>query len=189
MTPRAPGLIIARNQSCFQLEKELVMTEESKKLRLLLVDDEEDLVTFLAHRLRKRDIDVTMALSGHEAISAANELKFDVAIVDLKMPDIDGIAVIQQLRVSQPFIEILMLTGHGSHESAWEAGRLQAFRYLMKPLDFEELHKFILAAWESRNLRMKTEFETKLEALMLSTTSPRELIQQSDELRREYEQE
>ncbi len=165
------------------------MTDESQKLRLLLADDEEDLVTFLAHRLRKRDIDVTMALSGHEAISAANELKFDVAVVDLKMPDLDGIAVIEQLRVSQPFIEIIMLTGHGSHESAWEAGRLQAFRYLMKPLDFEELHKHIQAAWESRNHRMKTEFEEKLEALMLSTTSPRELIQHSDELRREYEQE
>ena len=173
----------------FSWEKELVMTDESKTLRLLLVDDEEDLVTFLAHRLRKRGIEVTMALSGHEAISAANELKFDVAVVDLKMPDLDGIAVIEQLRVSQPFIEILMLTGHGSHESAWEAGRLQAFRYLMKPLDFDELHKHIQAAYESRCNRMKTEFETKLEALMLSTTSPRELIQQSDELRREYEQE
>lgn len=165
------------------------MIDEQKHLRLLLVDDEEDLVTFLAHRLRKRGIEVTMALSGHEAISAANELKFDVAIVDLKMPDIDGIAVIEELRVSQPFIEILMLTGHGSHESAWEAGRLQAFRYLMKPLDFDELHKNIIAAWESRCNRMKTEFEAKLEALMLSTTSPRELIQQSNELRQEYEQE
>ncbi len=164
------------------------MNEQTKKLRLLLVDDEEDLVAFLAHRLRKRDIDVTMAISGHEAISAATELKFDVAVVDLKMPDIDGIQVIEELRASQPFIEVLMLTGHGSHESAWEAGRLQAFRYLMKPLDFEELHKFILAAGESRQNHMKREFEAKLEALMLSTTSPRELIQQSDELRQEYEQ-
>ena len=165
------------------------MTDDQKKLRLLLVDDEEDLVVFLGHRLRKRDIDVTMALSGHEAISAAMELKFDVAVVDLKMPDLSGIEVIEKLRECQPYIEILMLTGHGSHESAWEAGRLQAFRYLMKPLDFDELHKHIVAAWETRLLRMKTEFEAKLEALMLSTTSPRDLIQQSDELRVEYEQE
>jgi len=165
------------------------MSDDEKILRLLLVDDEEDLVTFLAHRLRKRGIEVTMALSGHEAINAANELQFDVAVVDLKMPDIDGIAVIEELRESQPFIEVLMLTGHGSHESAWEAGRLQAFRYLMKPLDFEELHKNVISAWEHRRHRMKAEFEAKLEALMLSTTSPRELIQQSDELRQEYEQE
>ncbi|MCP4290229.1 MAG: response regulator [bacterium] len=165
------------------------MTNESKNLRLLLVDDEEDLVTFLAHRLRKRNMDVTMAMSGHEAISAALELKFDVAVVDLKMPDIDGIQVIEKLRETQPFIEILMLTGHGSHESAWEAGRLQAFRYLMKPLEFDQLHQFIVDAGEQRTNRMKNEFESKLEALMLSTTSPRELIQQSDELRQEYEQE
>lgn len=166
-----------------------VMTDEAKNLRLLLVDDEEDLVTFLAHRLRKRDIEVTMALSGHEAISAGTEMDFDVAVVDLKMPDLDGIAVIEQLKALQPFLEVLMLTGHGSHESAWEAGRLQAFRYLMKPLDFEELHQTILSAWKNRRQRMNDEFQAKLEALMLSTTSPRELIQQSDDLRREYEQE
>jgi DNA-binding NtrC family response regulator len=167
----------------------MLMNEDPKRLRLLLVDDEEDLVTFLAHRLRKRDIDVTMAISGNEAISAAVELKFDVAVVDLKLPDIDGIQVIEQLRESQPFIEVLMLTGHGSHESAWEAGRLMAFRYLMKPLDFEELHKNIIAAWETRLTRMRSEFEAKLETIMLNTTSPRELIRQSNELRREYEQE
>lgn len=163
--------------------------EKEKPVRLLLVDDEEDLVTFLAHRLRKRGMDVTMAVSGHEAVSAASELTFDVAVVDLKMPDLDGIAVIERLKDLQPFLEVLMLTGHGSHESAWEAGRLQAFRYLMKPLDFNELHRLVLAAAEHRHQRMKTEFEEKLEALMLSTTSPRDLIQQSEELRREYEQE
>lgn len=165
------------------------MTDEETPIRLLIVDDEEDLVTFLAHRLRKRDIDVTMALSGAEAVSAGNELTFDVAVVDLKMPDMDGIEVIEQLKVAQPFIEVLMLTGHGSHDSAWEAGRLQAFRYLMKPYDFEELHELIVLAAEQRRTRMQTEFEDKLQALMISTTSPRELIEISEELRKEYEQE
>lgn len=166
------------------------MTKEKEKvIRLLLVDDEEDLVTFLAHRLRKRDMDVTMALNGQEAISAATELKFDVAVVDLKMPDLDGIAVIEKLKELQPFVEVLMLTGHGSHESAWEAGRLQAFRYLMKPLDFNELYRHITEAAQTRAHRMKTEFDEKVETLMLNSTSPREIIQQCDELRQEYEQE
>lgn len=164
------------------------MTEEETRIRLLIVDDEEDLVTFLAHRLRKRDICVTAALSGAEAIAAGIELTFDVAVVDLKMPDMDGIEVIEQLKVAQPFLEVLMLTGHGSHESAWEAGRLQAFRYLMKPYDFEELHEVILLAAEHKRTRMHVEFENKLQALMISTTSPRELIEMSEELRREYEQ-
>lgn len=165
------------------------MTDQTAPIRLLIVDDEEDLVTFLAHRLRKRNIDVTMALSGAEAVSAGNELTFDVAVVDLKMPDMDGIAVIEQLRNAQPFIEVLMLTGHGSHDSAWEAGRLQAYRYLMKPYDFDELYELITSAAEQRRSRMQAEFEEKLQELMTSTTSPRDLIDLSEKLRKQYEQE
>jgi len=115
--------------------------ENTKPIRLLIADDEKDLVVFLAHRLRKRGIDVTMAVSGAEAVSAATELTFDVAIVDLRMPDMDGIQVIEQLKALQPTIEVLMLTGHGGHDTAWEAGRLQAFRYILKPHDFDDLHK------------------------------------------------
>ena len=170
-------------------EKDPSMTEEHSLIRLLLVDDEEDLATFLGHRLRKRGLDVTMALSGAEAISAANELKFDVAIVDLKLPDLDGITVMEELRSSQPFLEVLMLTGHGSHDSAWEAGRLQAFRYLLKPFDFNELFDLILAAADHRRKKMSAEFEDRLESLMTGTTSPRELIEESEKLRREYDQE
>ena len=121
------------------------MTEESSKpIRLLLADDEEDLVTFLAHRLGKRGLEVATALSGEEALDAAEERIFDVAVVDLKMPDMDGITVIEELKRMQPYVEVLMLTGHGSHDSAWEAGRLHAFRYIMKPCDFDELLDLVL---------------------------------------------
>ena len=169
--------------------KELAMTEESApKIRLLIADDEEDLVTFLAHRLRKREVEVTMAFSGSEAVSAATEVKFDVAVVDLKMPDMDGITVIERLRELQPFIEVLLLTGHGSHDSAWEAGRLQAFRYILKPYDFDELFEVIQTATTYRREKLQHEFENKLNDLMSETTSPRELIEESEKLRREYEQ-
>jgi len=165
------------------------MTDEQPSIRLLIVDDEEDLTTFLAHRLRNRGLEVSMALSGSEAVAAAHEHTFDVAIVDLKMPDLDGITVMEELKAQQPFVEILMLTGHGSHDSAWEAGRLQAFRYLLKPFDFDELYELILAAAAQRRKRMSSEFEHRLESLMSGTTSPRELIEKSEKLRREYEQE
>jgi len=166
------------------------MTEDmtDRPIRLLIADDEEDLVTFLAHRLRKRGLEVTMALSGAEAVSAATEIKFDVAVVDLKMPDMDGITVIEQLQLQQPNIEVVMLTGHGSHDSAWEAGRLHAFRYLLKPCEFEDLHDIVLTAARHRRRRMKEEFEAKLSELMSDTTSPRELIEESEKLRSEYEQ-
>jgi DNA-binding NtrC family response regulator len=85
-------------------------------------------------------------------------------------------------------MEVIMLTGHGSHDSAWEAGRLQAFRYLMKPYDFDELYDVILAAADQRRRKMQAEFEGKLQELMTSTTSPRDLIELSEQLRREYEQ-
>ncbi len=165
------------------------MTEaKTSPIRLLLVDDEEDLVTFLAHRLRKRGIEVTVATRGNEALRFAEEQKFDVAVVDLKMPDIDGITVMERLKVSQPFLELLMLTGHGSHDSAWEAGRLQAFRYLLKPYDFDELHGLIEEAAAQRRKRLQAEFAGKLADLMAGTTSARDLIEECDKLRREYEQ-
>ena len=165
------------------------MSEETTKpIRLLIADDEEDLVTFLAHRLRKRGIDVTMALSGAEAVSAATQLTFDVAVVDLKMPDMDGIQVIEQLKSMQPHIEVLMLTGHGGHDTAWEAGRLQAYRYILKPHDFEDLNTLIIEAAEHRRGKMKREFESGLAKLMNGSTSPRDIINESEKLRREYEQ-
>jgi two-component system NtrC family response regulator/two-component system response regulator AtoC len=165
------------------------MTEENARpIHLLIADDEEDLVTFLAHRLRKRGIEVAMAFSGSEAVSAASEMKLDVAIVDLKMPDMDGITVIERLKELQPFVEVVMLTGHGSHDSAWEAGRLQAFRYVLKPYDFEELYEVILTAAKHRREKMQHEFEEKLNDLMAGTTSPRDLIEESEKLRSEYEQ-
>jgi len=165
------------------------MTEaKTSPIRLLLVDDEEDLVTFLAHRLRKRGVEVTVATRGEEALGFAEDRKFDVAVVDLKMPDIDGITVMEKLKTLQPFLELLMLTGHGSHDSAWEAGRLQAFRYLLKPYDFDELHGLIEEAAAQRRRRLQAEFAGKLADLMAGTTSARDLIEESNKLRREYEQ-
>jgi DNA-binding NtrC family response regulator len=165
------------------------MTEEhAKPIKLLLVDDEEDLVTFLAHRLGKRGLEVTTALSGEEALVAASEAKFEVAVVDLKMPDMDGITVIEKLKALQPFIEVLMLTGHGSHDSAWEAGRLHAFRYVMKPCDFEELLDLVQMAANHRRERLQEEFQAKQNELMSGTTTPRDFIAESERLRSEYEQ-
>ena len=162
--------------------------EQSAPINLILIDDEEDLVTFMAHRLRKRNMDVSTATSGAQALALAEKKIFHVAVVDLRMPDMDGITIIEKLRETQPFLQILMLTGHGSHDSAWEAGRLQAFRYLLKPYDFEDLAQLIIDAATMRSKTMKEEFEAKLDKLMTCTTSSREIIEESEKLRREYQQ-
>jgi DNA-binding NtrC family response regulator len=161
---------------------------EKKKVRILLVDDEQDLVDFLTQRLRKRSYEVEPVTSGQDAVAAAEERIFDVAIVDLKMPQMNGIAVIKELRRHQPFLEAIMLTGHGSTESALEAGRMQAFRYLLKPYDFDKLVAEIEAAAASRRQRLRATFEERLSELNQSNATPREIKNASERLRREYEQ-
>ncbi len=164
------------------------MSDIKVPIRILLVDDEEDLVSFLSHRLLKRGFTVTATTSGREAIEACRVQKFDVAIVDLKMPEMDGIAVVQHLREQQPFIETIMLTGHGSHDSAWKAGKLDTFRYLIKPYEFDQLLELIREAHTIKLAKMEKEFQAKFDALITGNTSPREIMIEGDKLRREYEQ-
>jgi DNA-binding NtrC family response regulator len=108
-------------------------------IRLLLVDDEESFVNVLANRLARRNIEVTKALSGSEAIQILRRQDFDVAILDLKMEDIDGIEVLKIFKKMLPSMEVIMLTGHGSERAARQGMEHGAFDYLMKPCELEEL--------------------------------------------------
>ncbi|KAF0122847.1 MAG: response regulator with CheY-like receiver AAA-type ATPase and DNA-binding domain [bacterium] len=108
-------------------------------IRLLLVDDEEDFRTTLASRLKKRDIDVTDVGSGNEAIELIRERSFDVAVLDIKMPGMDGIETLRQFKKIAPLIEVILLTGHGSVEAGIEGMRLGAYDYLMKPYNVKDL--------------------------------------------------
>jgi DNA-binding response OmpR family regulator len=108
-------------------------------IRLLLVDDEEGYVQVLAKRLGKRNIHVTSALSGSEGIQTLRRQDFDVAVLDLKMEDMDGIEVLRVFKRMDPNMPVIMLTGHGSEKAAREGLELGAFDYLTKPCDLEEL--------------------------------------------------
>ncbi|MFA4909721.1 MAG: response regulator [Desulfobacteria bacterium] len=108
-------------------------------VRLLLVDDEEDFRTTLASRLKKRGIDVTDVGSGNEAIELTREESFDVAVLDIKMPGMDGIETLRQLKKIAPLVEVILLTGHGSVEAGIEGMRLGAYDYLMKPYNVKDL--------------------------------------------------
>jgi DNA-binding NtrC family response regulator len=108
-------------------------------IKLLLVDDERAFVDVLSNRLTRRGIDVTKAYSGSEAIQSVRKSDFDVAVLDLKMEDMDGIEVLKIFKKMLPSMAVIMLTGHGS-ETAARAGITQgAFDYLTKPCQFEEL--------------------------------------------------
>jgi DNA-binding NtrC family response regulator len=90
----------------------------SDPVRLLLVDDEKDFVNILTKRFKYRNIDVTKAFSGAEAIQALRGKAFDVVVLDLKMEDMDGIEVLKVLKIMDPRLAVIMLTGHGSAEAA-----------------------------------------------------------------------
>jgi DNA-binding response OmpR family regulator len=122
-------------------------TEQSEKIKLLLVDDEAGYVAVLAKRMAKRNIDVTAALSGTEAIQILRREAFDAAVLDLKMEDMDGIEVLKVFKKMDPAMPVIMLTGHGSETAAREGIQFGAHDYLTKPCDLEELiEKIKLAA-------------------------------------------
>ena len=108
-------------------------------IRLLLVDDEEGYVNVLSKRMTKRNMMVAVALSGAEAIQALRKEDFDVAVVDLKMEDMDGIEVLKVLKKMEPELSVIMLTGHGSEKAAREGIEFGAFDYLTKPCDLDDL--------------------------------------------------
>jgi DNA-binding response OmpR family regulator len=109
------------------------------RIRLLLVDDEVGFTDVMAKRLGRRGIDVTAAYSGAEAIQALRGREYDVAVLDLKMEDMDGIEVLRIFKKLDPDMPVIMLTGHGSETSASEGRHYGAYDYLTKPYEFDDL--------------------------------------------------
>jgi len=107
-------------------------------MKVLLVDDEEELVTALAERLSFRGIDADWSTSGNEALKLARAHTYDVAVLDIKMPNISGIDLKKRLEKMRPDMKYIFLTGHGSEED-FRAGSAEASQYLVKPLDIEVL--------------------------------------------------
>lgn len=114
--------------------------------RLLLVDDEIGYLDVLSKRLTRRGFDVTTASSGSEAIRALRQWEFDLAVVDLKMEDMDGIEVLKVFKKMDPSLAVIMLTGHGSERAARDGLAEGAFDYLIKPVGLERLLTVIEAA-------------------------------------------
>ena len=126
------------------------MSESAKpqpsRVKLLLVDDEVGYVQVLAKRMARRNIEVTPALSGAEAIRILRGNSFDAAVLDLKMEDMDGIEVLKIFKMMDPDMPVIMLTGHGSETAARQGIEFGAFDYLTKPCDLMELVRKIREA-------------------------------------------
>ena len=121
--------------------------------KILLVDDEELFVAAMHRRLAKRNMNVHTAYSGPEAIKKLNlDPEIDVVILDVKMPGMNGIETLKEIKKSFPVVEVIMLTGHATFESAIQGMKQGAFDYLLKPCDLEEL---LVKVEEAKNKRRK----------------------------------
>jgi DNA-binding response OmpR family regulator len=108
-------------------------------MKVLLVDDEEEFVSTLAERLEIRGFVTEVATSGDMAISAVQDKNFDIVVLDLMMPGIGGLDVMEKIKSMHPDMPIILLTGHGSAKEKMERLEMGALDYLMKPLDIDEL--------------------------------------------------
>ncbi len=124
--------------------------DKTTPIRVLLIDDEVGYVNVLSNRLKKRNFQIGKASSGSEAFQLLRQDDFDVAVLDLKMEDMDGIEVLKILKKMAPELVVIMLTGHGSAEAAHQGIQLGAFDYLTKPCELEELIEKIHEAHSQR---------------------------------------
>ena len=137
-----------------------------KKIRLLIADDEVAFLTAIARRLGMRDFAVTTAENGKAALEAAHEQQFDLALVDLKMPGMNGQELLEILKREHNHIEVIILTGHGSLDSAVECTKLGAFGYLPKPYEIDKLLTVLSDAYEARMSKKFAANEKRMEAIM-----------------------
>ncbi len=145
------------------------------KIRVLLVDDEEDYVKAMAERMDMRDLQSQVALSGEEALAVLDDDPPDVIVLDLRMPGMQGMEVLERVRKEHPHIQVIILTGHGGEKEEKEARRLGAFEYVQKPADTGDLVKTIQGAWR-RSIQVakellaesKEEFDRSMTAAALA---------------------
>ena len=149
-----------------------------KEMKMLLVDDEERFLSTTKKLLARKGLDVLTATSGPEALEILREHNVHVVILDVKMPGMDGIATLKQIKRQYPMVEVIMLTGHATAESAVEGLKSGAADYLMKPTDIDELLQKAREAYEKRQ-----RLEEKIRVLQMRTLSgsPRDIIRESEE--------
>ncbi len=127
----------------------------ARLIRLLIVDDEERFVETLSKRLASRGLYVEGANGGESALALFNSKPFDVVLLDLRMPGMDGLETLREIKRTQPLLQVVMLSGNASINAAVEGMRLGASDYLLKPADIEDVMAKVEEAFEKKRLKEK----------------------------------
>jgi len=142
-------------------------------IRLLLVDDENHFRETMAKRLAKRGLDCDQAGNGNECLSMLEKKKMDVVVLDVKMPGLSGVEVLQEITHTYPKTEVILLTGHATTSDGIEGIKSGAFDYLMKPIELEHLYNKIIQAYDKIQRieaeQKETEYRKQMEQQMIAT--------------------
>ena len=124
-----------------------------EEVRVLLVDDEVEFVSTLTKRMKKRKLKTSSVNSGEDALEFLDQHPADVVVLDVKMPGIDGIQTLREIKQQYPLVEVIMLTGHANVEVAIQGMEIGAFDYLMKPMAIDDLVYKIQDAYKKKSIQ------------------------------------
>jgi DNA-binding NtrC family response regulator len=135
-------------------------------IQLLLVDDEQRFLDTTKILLEKRGVSTFIATNGLDGIKILDEHRIDVVILDVKMPGLDGVEVLRKIKQRHPLVEVIMLTGHASVESAVEGLKLGAFDYIMKPCNISALMDKVNEAYAKKQAMEEKIQKAKIESII-----------------------
>ena len=161
---------------------------ENKKINLLIVDDEEQFLKSISKSLELRDFNVTAVNRGEKALEAARQNPIDIALVDLKMPGLDGEETLKLLKEEHPWMEVIILTGHGTIDSAAECTRSGAYSYLQKPCGLEQILESLIDAYKKRVMNKTKMEQKKMDELLKRSLydSPRGILKELKKMDRAF---
>ena len=147
-----------------------------EQLKIMLVDDEERFLETTRKLLQKKGIDAVTAESGEKALEMLRSNRAHVVILDVKMPGMDGIATLKEIKRQFPMVEVIMLTGHATVESAIEGLKSGATDYLMKPADIDEI---VEKAEEAFSNRKRIEEKIRVAQMRFVQKSAQEIMKET----------
>ena len=151
-----------------------------EKMKMMLVDDEERFLSTTKKLISRKGYEIVTASSGAEALEELGSSNIHVVVLDVKMPGMDGMETLKAIKKKYPLVEVIMLTGHGTVESAVDGLKSGATDYLMKPTDVNELIKKAEEAFEKRQ---RLEEKIRMAQSRLYMKSPREIIRDKEIIR------